>query len=150
MGFPGLAFKSLALYEGIISAAHLTSELPLGKTTQGQAVMPQNEIFRVQMPISPGLSGSPLIDDSNRVIGVINAAGAWNPDFDALAQLVNIRNLQRSALPNQSNNHDLLDVTSELLDILHNYDSPGYGDAIPLHYLKPALAADQQSKTTVH
>lgn len=151
MGFPGLAFKSLALYEGIVSVAHLVSDLPLGKTIQGQAVMPTSEVIRVQLPISPGLSGSPLIDDKNRVIGVINSAGAWNPDFDALNQAVRMRAMQQHMLnPTAPSNHDLVDVFSEVLDILHNYDSPGYGDATPWHYLKTTKTANPPPEQASH
>jgi V8-like Glu-specific endopeptidase len=66
--------------------------------------MPQNEVFRVQMPVSPGISGSPLLNEKNQVIGVIIAPGAWNPDFDSLNQVVRIRNLQRNLVPGQANN----------------------------------------------
>ncbi len=56
LGFPALAFGSLTMYTGIVSA-RLKSDLPVGITIQGAPVKPQNEFLRIQMPLSPGLSG---------------------------------------------------------------------------------------------
>ena len=58
LGFPGLSFETLTLYTGIMSA-RLTTNLPSEFLDTGEAIKPPNEFIRVQMPISPGLSGAP-------------------------------------------------------------------------------------------
>ena len=130
LGFPGLAFGSLVLYSGIISA-RMKSDLPVGITAQGQPVQFTGEIIRVQMPASPGISGAPIIDDKNRVIAVITAAGAWNQELDFLARLSRM-----GAFHPAPNSLDLASALASLAGIFHDYVSPGYGDAVPLSYLR--------------
>jgi S1-C subfamily serine protease len=74
VGFPGLSFKALTLYTGIMSA-RLTTNLPTVILNTGEAVPPSNEFIRVQMPISAGLSGAPIVDDENRAIAIVTNAG---------------------------------------------------------------------------
>ena len=72
LGFPGLAFGSLSFYTGIVSG-QLQIALPIGTSVQGMVLTSTVPFIRAQMPISPGLSGAPLIDDENRVIGIVTA-----------------------------------------------------------------------------
>lgn len=130
LGFPGLAFGSLSLYTGIISG-RLKNDLVSGVTLQGQALKHTNEFFRVQMPISTGISGGPVIDDDNKVIAVVTQAGAWGFDLEALTQKwKSMASGQTTDIP-----PDLV-MTAHLAEIFHDYASPGYGDAVPLSYLK--------------
>lgn len=76
MGFPGLSFKALTIYTGIMSA-RLTTNLPTIILDTGEAIPPANEFIRVQMPISTGLSGAPIIDDKNRAVAIVTNAGGW-------------------------------------------------------------------------
>jgi len=143
LGFPGLAFGSLSIYTGILSAK-LKSELVIGMTTTGQPLKSTGEFLRVQMPISPGISGAPIIDDENRVIGVVTSAGAWGQDLEILTQIQHMR--ETAPAQNQTNSLDfyLLGVTAHLAEIYHDFGSPGYGDAVPLSYLKRTAQPQNQ------
>jgi S1-C subfamily serine protease len=137
LGFPALAFGSLSIYNGIVSA-RFTSGLIIGTTVQGLPLRSTNELLRVQMPVSPGLSGAPVVDDENRAIGVVTSAGAWSQDLDVLAQLSRTGAIHHAPAPNTV---DLPFAIAQLAMIFHDYTSPGYGDAAPLHYLGRRAAA---------
>ena len=132
LGFPGLTASSLTLYTGIMSA-RLREDVPIGTTLQGQPIAPSNDYLRVQMPISPGISGAPIVDDENRVIGVVTTAGVWRPDLEQLTEFQRMRDSQ----PNQTppGTIDLAAAIAHLASILHDFASPGYGDAVPMSYL---------------
>jgi S1-C subfamily serine protease len=130
MGFPGLAFGSLSLYSGIISA-RIKSGLITGFTTQGQPLTATNDFLRIQMPISTGLSGAPVIDDENRAIAVVTSAGAWSQGLEILVQHTN----QLGPEVPQPNTLNLAALLAELASLFHDYVSPGYGDSVPLSYL---------------
>jgi hypothetical protein len=140
MGFPGLAFGSLSLYSGIISA-RLKSDFISGFTTQGQPIKSTNDFIRVQMPISTGISGAPVVNDRNEAIAVVTNAGGWTQDLEVLTQLERMKEqtAQQQSQPNQQPQQHILDLASalaQLADLIHDYASPGYGDAVPLSYLK--------------
>jgi S1-C subfamily serine protease len=140
LGFPGLSFQALTVYTGIRSA-RMTHNLPVVILPNGLAVnSPVDEFVRVQMPVSPGLSGAPVIDDENRVLAVLTQAGGWTQDLQNLTTLLHIGALQLPAPPNQANsptiNINVPAVLGQLANLFHDYASPGYGDAVPLRYLK--------------
>jgi hypothetical protein len=135
IGFPELAFESLSLYTGIVSASKLQSRIPIGTTINGgQIVMPQSEFIRIQVPISGGMSGAPVVDDDNRAIAVVDAAGLWNPDLDLLIQLAD-RNQLGPVFP-APNSLNMAPLLGQLAKSFHQFSSPGYGDSVPLSYLK--------------
>jgi S1-C subfamily serine protease len=152
MGFPGLAWGSLSIYTGIMSAK-LKVDLVIGTTNTGQPVRPQNDFIRVQMPISPGLSGAPIVDDGNRVIGIVTQAGASTQDIDLLIQL-NHLNAFREAPPvfapapqpgqqEVTVNLNVFSIVAQLAENLRNFASPGYGDAVPMRYLRKERPENQ-------
>jgi S1-C subfamily serine protease len=143
LGFPGLAFGSLSLYTGIVSAK-VKSDLVVGYTKEGSPLRGNNDLIRVQMPISPGISGAPVIDDNNRAIGVITTAGAWGLDLESLTQAAHMGAFGQAP----QNTMNLPSVVAHLAEIFHDYASPGYGDAVPLSYLKKQ--AVQQSASPGH
>jgi|SRR5208282_2674081 len=135
LGFPGLASGSLIIYTGMVSA-RMKSAFPMGVAVTGKTVRTvqfTGDILRVEMPLSPGLSGAPLINDKNRAVAVINSAGAWNPELEAF-----VRDLRTGSLHPDPNSLEarLASVLSSLLVIYHEFASPGYGDAVPLSNLK--------------
>jgi S1-C subfamily serine protease len=146
MGFPGLAFGSLTIYTGIVSA-RLKSDLIAGKTIQGNAFKRTNENFRVQMPISTGISGSPIIDDNNRAIAVVTQAGAWSGELESLTAKERIRQ-QNPQTANQSGNSELSVAVAQLALLFHDWMSPGYGDAVPLSYLGTKVQQDTQTPSS--
>jgi len=159
IGFPGLSFKTLTLYTGIMSA-RLTTNLPTVVFNDGRAITPTNEFIRVQMPISTGLSGAPVIDDENRVLAVVTLAGGWTQDLENLTELLKAGILaQLLAAPPQTQppapntvtfTFNPLVETAELAGLFHDYASPGYGDAVPLRYLRKTQQQNQPSALPVH
>jgi hypothetical protein len=145
MGFPGLAWGSLSIYTGIM-AARLKLDLIIGVTNTGEPVKPENEFIRVQMPISPGLSGAAVIDDKNRAIGIVTNAGASTRDIDLLIQLNHLNAFAVPApavtptpQPGQQQvtlNLNVFSIVAQLAENLRNFDSPGYGDSVPMRYLQ--------------
>jgi hypothetical protein len=153
VGFPGLAFGSTALYSGIVSAVKMKTNIPIGQTTTGQNVIPTNEFTRVQMPISGGLSGAPVLDDENRAIAVVTNAGLWSDQMDRLIGMLDTNQLgpplfQPPAVP-MKDTLNLSWVVGVLAKSFHQYSSPGYGDCVPLSYLtrQPEKSAVTPSKS---
>ena len=161
MGFPGLAFQALTIYTGIMSARMPNSGFPVAFLRVGpnpqdlRAVQSPNEVIRVQMPISPGLSGAPVIDDNNRAVGIITSAGGWSQDLDNLLMVLHSGALNNMSPPpppvppnsppnTVSFNLNLLALTAELAGLYHDYASPGYGDAVPLRYLRKQVRQNPQ------
>ncbi len=144
MGFPGLAWGSISIYTGIMSAK-LKLDLIIGTTNKGQPVKPVNDFIRVQMPISTGLSGAPVIDDQNRAIGIVTSAGASTPDIDRLIAFYHLNAFPElppvvgpTQQPGQQQvtvNLNAFSILAQLAENLRNFASPGYGDAVPMRYL---------------
>ena len=147
LGLPGLAFGSLSMYSGVVSG-RLRTALTTGKTLQGHPVTSNVELVRVQMPISPGLSGAPVVDDENRAIGVVTSAGAWSQDLEFLLEWERLRESRNLPMPIGS--LDLPTLLGELAETFHDYGSPGYGDAVPMRYPKTAPVAGQPPPTHAH
>ncbi|MGA2370418.1 MAG: serine protease [Candidatus Korobacteraceae bacterium] len=153
IGFPGLAFLSMSLYTGIVSA-RLKNDQAMGQTVDGTLLPYINEFFRVQIPASPGLSGAPVIDDQNHVIGVITSGGMWSQDLELLTQFERNREMTPPPAPppppNQRN-VDWIAATGQLARFFHDWASPGYGDAVPLSYLKRGpVPTNQPPDKSVH
>jgi S1-C subfamily serine protease len=154
MGFPGLSFQTLTIYVGIMSA-RLKTNLPTVILNTGQAVQTSVEFIRVQMPISTGLSGAPIVDDENRAIGVVTNAGGWTQDLDHLLMAFHGGAFQTPPASEQAPNSisfnlNIMAVTAELAGLFHDYASPGYGDAVPLRYLKKPPQQNQPSASPGH
>ena len=71
IGFPG-SVPTGVLYEGFLSARHSDMHV-LGPVTNSpdKVVQKSYDVMRVQMPITSGASGSPLLADDDSVVGVI-------------------------------------------------------------------------------
>jgi Trypsin-like peptidase domain len=157
VGFPGLSFQTLTIYTGIMSA-RLTTNLPTVILDTGEAIPPSNEFIRVQMPISTGLSGAPVIDDENRAIAVVTNAGGWTQDLDHLLFAFRGGAFQQPPPPpdpKQPPNTvtftlNSMAVTAELAGLFHDYASPGYGDAVPLRYLRKPQQQNPPSASPDH
>jgi S1-C subfamily serine protease len=158
MGFPGLAWGSLSIYTGIVSVASIKLDLIIGFTDTRQPVKPKNDFIQVQMPISTGLSGSPIINDENRIIGIVTMAGASTTDIDLLIQL---HHLNAFAVPQpmgvppppagqQQVTLNVFSLLAELAESLKAFASPGYGDAVPIRYLKREPPHSQQAASPAH
>lgn len=148
LGFPGLAFGSLTMYTGIVTG-RLKSNLPMGRTVQGMPYTSDVQFIRAQMPISPGFSGAPLIDDRNRAIGIVTNSGMWSSDLDSLIQRVSQQVPGARPSP-AADGPDLQALIAELAESFHDYGSPGYGDAVPMRYLKKVPAANLPPAAPAH
>ncbi len=75
IGFPSLAFDAKSLFEGFVSSIRsgATDPIHIGELRDDprQGVRRAFPILQIQMPITPGMSGAPLIDDKEEVVGVI-------------------------------------------------------------------------------
>jgi Trypsin-like peptidase domain len=157
LGFPGLSFQTLTLYEGLMSA-RLKPNLPLKTFPNGMAILGTNDLIRVQMPISAGQSGAPIIDDENRAVGIVTTAGLWTEDLDhlLLAARAGVFNTPPPPpVPGQPQNSmsftlNAMGVTAELAGLVHDYASPGYGDAVPLRYLRKPPQQNPPSSSQPH
>jgi len=156
MGFPGLAFGSVALYSGIMSA-RLKPDIIIGVTNTGQPVKPENESIRVQMPISPGISGSPVIDDMNRVVGIVTNAGFSTQKLDLLIQFNrghafdSMNPPAPPSVPGQVQvTFNIFSMVAELAETLREFGSPGYGDAVPINYLTKAPPSNHRPASSDH
>ncbi|MGD0902310.1 MAG: serine protease [Terracidiphilus sp.] len=142
MGYPGLSFQALTIYTGIMSA-RLRTNLPT-MINDKLAFTAPNEFIRVQMPISTGLSGAPIIDDENQALGIVTNAGGWTEDLDHLLLAFRggaFATPLPAPAPGRSPNSvsfslNSMAVTAELAALFHDFASPGYGDAVPLRYLR--------------
>lgn len=157
MGFPGLSFQTLTIYSGIMSA-RLTTNFPTVILTTGEAVKPPNDFIRVQMPISAGLSGAPIVDDENRAIAVVTNAGGWTQDLEHLMIAFRGGAFQIPQAPPDPKqppstltfNLNSMALTAELAGLFHDYASPGYGDAVSLRYLRKPPQQNQPSSSPGH
>jgi hypothetical protein len=157
LGFPGISFQTLTLYTGIMSARLKgQAHLPIAVLNGRDALLPSNESIRVQMPISTGLSGAPVIDDENRVVGVITNAGGWTQDLDNLMLAFRGGAFQTLPAPPplQANsisfNLNSMALMGQLAGLFHDYASPGYGDAVALRYLRKPPQQNQPSSSQIH
>jgi hypothetical protein len=134
IGYPSLT-PSAALYEGFVSSRYKHLPIPVG-FVGSKPVYPQYEVIRIQMPITPGTSGSPVIDDGNRVVGVVSEVPViWTND---LSELVGAMAKQRSSTVMLSG-FDTNLLLAKLAWIVHDFESPGAGLAVPVSYLKPPV-----------
>lgn len=134
IGYPAGSEGKQSLYEGHVSAVYM-SHMAQGVTNDS----PERPIFRTrsliqaQMPITGGVSGAPLIDDSDKVIGVMIQTPALLPrDIQTLVQGYNPGQPLTEQLPSQS-------PVAALAWSVQNFLSPGLALAAPIRDLASGL-----------
>jgi hypothetical protein len=140
MGFPGISFGVLTMDSGVMTARLPPNYLPATiKLDGGEYVRAPNDFIRVQMPLSAGLSGAPIIDDENRVLALVHSGGVWTEPLETLLQDYTngkYNEPPRGATPEQKEITHLYYVTGQLVTLIRFYASlGGYGDTVPLRYL---------------
>jgi S1-C subfamily serine protease len=86
------------------------------------------------MPISPGASGGPLIDENNKVIGIIDAEPfGFPPDVGQLAQTYGAGHMISSGVFIAG--VDISRAVGELAYAIIEGVSPGSGYGMPIEYL---------------
>jgi S1-C subfamily serine protease len=133
IGFP-ISAPSGALYEGFVSARYPHLAIPLAHIN-GKPLYPTYDVIRVQMPITPGVSGAPIIADDDTVLGVVTEQPmTWFNDVNLLI------NAERSATQDFSaHGVDLAKILAEFAVSVQEYESPGAGLAVPTSYLKATV-----------
>jgi S1-C subfamily serine protease len=130
IGFPLSAPKG-ALYEGFVSATYQHLPIPLALVND-IPIMPNYEVIRVQMPITPGASGAPVIADDGDVIGVVTEnPTTWFQDLNALIQYEQVQQGGFNAPTS-----DLAKMTAKLAWVVQEFLTSGAGLAVPVSYLK--------------
>jgi S1-C subfamily serine protease len=131
IGFPGIDNGNPILYEGFLSGRFRHPPIAVA-VVNGQSIVPHYEVLKVQMPITPGASGSPIIDDSGHVVGVISESPMiWTQDLE------NITKVAGTGSGVTLSGFDAVKILGQLAIVVREFESPGSGYAIPISDLKP-------------
>ena len=134
MGFPGNATK-VVLFTGLLSGSEITAH-EIGPIA-GQPGLVGNSTFavlRAQMPVTQGVSGSPLLDQDGNVIGVMIEIPVVN--FEEIHKLMSFssehKNVQALDVEFGNIHFDPLRISFELSFIVEGFETPGFGLAVPV------------------
>jgi V8-like Glu-specific endopeptidase len=137
IGFPASAPTGV-LYEGFLSSKYSAMHV-LGPVSNGPGKSVQNtyDVLRVQMPVAPGASGSPVIAEDDTIVWVMSEI--------PVAALADVQKIIQTYLSNQGpssgvfiGGFDTNRILAEVAFIVQEYESPGSGLAIPISYLHRA------------
>jgi hypothetical protein len=131
IGYPNLS-PSGALYEGFVSSRSKHLPIPIG-FVGSKPVYPEYDILRIQIPATPGSSGSPIIDEHNKIIGVLSEVPVvWATDLSELIQSM----ARQGGSGVRLSGFDTTLLLAKLAWIVQQFESPGAGLAVPVSYLK--------------
>jgi S1-C subfamily serine protease len=144
IGFPGIDNGNPILYEGFLSGRFPHPPISVG-TLNGQPIFPTYEILKVQMPITPGSSGSPIVNDDNQVVGVISESPVlWTQELEQVTHVAG----RGSGIT--ISGFDAVKLIGQLAVVVHEFESPGSGYAVPISDLKPERRAALLGSTRGH
>jgi len=137
IGYPSWG-SSQTLYDGFLSSRLRRGQFPVAQ--QGDTVFwSHDEVLRLQMPISDGVSGGPVLDDNDRVIGVVvEMPMPWPATLNApMEQWKGVQKAIPSLTPELRNQVMTSPgvMTGSLAWVVREFGSPGMGLAVPLSYL---------------
>lgn len=144
IGFPGIDNGNPILYEGFLSGRfpHPPTAVAI---INGESIVPHYEILKVQMPITPGASGSPVIDDSGKVIAVISESPIiWTQDLESITKAAG------SGSGIALSGFDVVKTLGQLALVVREFESPGSGYAVPVSGLNPKRASTGSGATRGH
>jgi S1-C subfamily serine protease len=127
IGYPALTFGSPALIEGIV-ASRFKSGLASVADETGKEYVTGADSYAIQMPVTHGFSGSPVINDQDEAIAIMDANGEWRNELNSLLQQAE----SESVSPANPNTNDYL---AALTQLVHNNMNSGFGEATPVEYL---------------
>jgi len=135
IGFPGIDNGNPILYEGFLSGRFRHPPTSVGQVN-GQPVVPNYEVLKVQMPITSGASGSPVINDSGEAIAVISESPMiWTQDLE------NITRVAGRGSGVQISGFDAVQILGQLAIVVRGFETTGSGYAVPVSGLKPTRVA---------
>ena len=142
IGFPALSPSSGVLYDGFVSAFYQSMQVPVGNITgSSNTINNPMTMIRVQMPITRGASGSPLITDDGAVVGVISEIPLfWTQELTRLIQTYS-SNSAKSGIT--LNGFDMTKLLADLALTVSEFESPGAAFAIPIDYLRPSVPKEE-------
>lgn len=135
------------LYDGFLSSRHIHLPIQVGMV----GLLPFSttyEVMRIQMPVTGGASGGPIITDDDKVIGIITEETAiWPPeltDYDVAIGALgdDVKSDDKIQLPS-GKEVDARKILGTLIHIVHDFESPGAGLAVPTANLKLSRAANR-------
>lgn len=139
LGYPGIDNGNPILYDGFISGRFRHPPNGAVGVINGQPIVPNYEIIKVQMPITPGASGAPVIDDSGKVVALISESPMiWTQDLENISQLG--RSGQGSGI--LMSGFDTTKILGELAAVVHDFETTGAGYAIPVSSLNHMRVSD--------
>jgi len=133
IGFPGSSATGV-LYEGFISSLQVATPTTIGQTEGTDKLCQVSmDVMRLQMPITRGASGAPVISAKDEAIGVVSEIPIiWTQE---LTRLVLAYAREGSGSHVFINGFDTTKVLSQLSWVVSEFESPGAGIAVPLSYL---------------
>ena len=146
IGFPGIDNGNAILYEGFLSGRFPHPPIAMA-VVNGVSIKPIYEVLKVQMPITPGASGSPLIDDSGKAVGVISESPMiWTQELE---------NISRIAMGSRGSGviisgFDTNKILGQLAVVVREFESPGAGYAVPISGLTPKRGATTTASMPSH
>ena len=145
IGFPGIDNGNPILYEGFLSGTFKHPPTSVVGTLNGRPLIPQYNVMKVQMPITPGASGSPIIDDEGRAIAVVSEAPiVWTQDLEGVTKVA------QTGSGITLSGYDAVKILGELAVVVREFESPGSGYAVPLSYLNRKRNSNPTPSTGAH
>jgi hypothetical protein len=138
MGYP-VSSIAMVLYDGLISSIEPTY-LDLFAPVKGTDIVAKTprRFYRLQLPASPGASGSPVVSDDGYLVGIITEVPTSWP-----TELETFKEAHLSLDASKTSDPDALTARALSLfaDAVEEYGSPGSALATPATDL--VLTADQ-------
>jgi len=127
------------LYEGFVSGRYPHPEIPTA-VLNGQPVYSRYNVIQIQMPVSAGASGSPIIADDDVAIGVLTEDSRfWYADLSLLMDKYESRPEFFSASPSDQvppGSFDLQRLLALLAYFVQNYTTTGLAVAVPTNLIR--------------
>lgn len=145
IGFPGIDSGNPILYEGFLSGRFPRPKIASIGEVNGQSIFPNRDVMKVQMPITPGASGSPVIEDSGRVVGVISEAPMiWTADLEKITGMAS----RGSGV--WLSGFDTVSILGQLALVVREFETTGSGYAVPVSYWHSKPRPDSPASTSGH
>lgn len=140
IGFPGIDNGQPILYEGFLSGRFRHPPTSAVAVVNGVAITPHYEVLKVQMPITSGASGSPVIDDSDDVIGVISEAPMiWTQDLENITHVAGVGSGVTLS------GFDAVKILGELAIVVREFETTGSAYAVPVSGLRSTRGASHSA-----